>query len=255
MMPKGLLLRNQHMRVFGPILMLACVAMGVAAYASTASKNSAAQQPITPPPLDKSKITVYVSDFELHAQPRRTDGSSPRRTSAHNTSSSAKQANPAGSAQEPDNPVQQAHAITDLLSVNILAALQKNGYQAVRLPAGRPSQGVTLRGVFAEADELNHIRRVILGSGSQSPTFLLYVTAQNLAKPDQAFYQLVDPSTPGVTPEEFRYGPIITLTSYAPLSKYELSKEPTSDDIKKVAGEIAVGLDTLLHKNPAALSE
>jgi Domain of unknown function (DUF4410) len=254
-MRRGLVLRNQPVRGFGPILMLGCLAITVAAYSSTARRNNAAQQPITPPPLDKSKITVYVSDFELHAQPRRTESRPPRRASAQNTSSSAKQANPAVSAQDSDNPAEQAHAITDLLSVSVIAALEKNAYRAVRLPAGRPSQGVMLRGVFAEADELNHIRRVILGSGSQSPTFLLYVAAQNLAKPDQALYQLVDPSTPGVTPEEFRYGPIITLTSYVPLSKYELSKEPTLDDIKKVAKEIAAGLDTLLNKNPTAFTE
>jgi hypothetical protein len=38
------------------------------------------------------------------------------------------------------------------------------------------------------------------------------------------------------------------------MTKYELVKDPTEDDIRKICGDIAVNLAKLLKANPAAFS-
>lgn len=233
------------------ITFFCALTLAVISAASPHRANSAAsQQPIAPPALDKSKIVVYVSDFELQAAPRFLPSSAPANSSSAQRPQNAN-ANPSAS---PNSPQQQARILIDLLSANIVVSLQQQGYQPTRLSSARPSSGVLLRGVFAESDELNHIRRALLGSGSPSPRFLVIVAAQNLAKPEQAFYQIVDPKTPGISPDETRFGPVITVTSYAPAAKYDLSKEPTLDDIKRLASQIAAGLSALIQANPAALT-
>jgi hypothetical protein len=45
------------------------------------------------------------------------------------------------------------------------------------------------------------------------------------------------------------------LNSYVPLAKYELDKNPTEEDIRKVCGQIAASLTALLTANPNAFAE
>jgi hypothetical protein len=49
-------------------------------------------------------------------------------------------------------------------------------------------------------------------------------------------------------------GPVITLNSYIPLAKYELDKNPTEEDVRKICAQIAASLKGLLASNPNAFS-
>jgi hypothetical protein len=103
--------------------------------------------------------------------------------------------------------------------------------------------------VFAEPDAENRIRRALLGGSSANPKFLLYVGIFNLARPDQPLYQLA-PEQPSGT----QFGPVITLNNYIPLAKYELDKNPTEEDVRKICAQIAASLTPLLAANPNAFS-
>ena len=107
-----------------------------------------------------------------------------------------------------------------------------------------------LRGVFAETDARNRIRRSLWGGTSSNPRFLLYVGIFNLARPDQPLYQLATEQPPNN-----QYGPIITLNAYIPLAKYELDKNASEEDVRKICAQIAASLTALLAANPNAFSQ
>ena len=133
------------------------------------------------------------------------------------------------------------------MSDALVRALNQAGYNAGRLPAGNllPKEGLRIRGVFAEADEKNRARRLLVGGDPVSPNMLLFVGVNNLARPEQPLYELAIPPIP-----DSRHGPVITVTSYAPAARFELSREPSEEELKKIAAQIAADLTALLNANP-----
>jgi len=127
-------------------------------------------------------VAVYVNDFELPAvAPSPTQNKGPATTTG---------ANPADhTADEADIPSVQARMLTDAFSKTLVETLQKIGFTATRVREKPGGKGVLLRGVFAELDRENRIRRVILGAGSPNPQFFLYVGTFNLKSPDQPLYE------------------------------------------------------------------
>ena len=101
-----------------------------------------------------------------------------------------------------------------------------------------------LRGVFAEADEQNRARRLLVGGEPVGPNIILYVGVNNLKNPEQPLYELADPPAP-----DPRHGPVITVTSYAPAERFELSRDVSDDELKKVARKIAADLTALVAAN------
>ena len=188
-------------------------------------------------PTDAQKIPIYVSDFELFAA----------------AMSDPNLKNAAASANRPDNPLYsdadpatvQARRLMDSFAITLVEMFQKNGYTASRITGSLPTSGVLLRGVFTEPDDKNRIRRAILGAGSTAPTFTLYVGTFNLAHEDQPLYQLAPVQSP-----DSRFGPVISLNAYIPLVKYELDKDPSVDDMRRICDQIVGGLTKLLTQNP-----
>jgi uncharacterized protein DUF4410 len=187
-----------------------------------------------PPQSPVSGPVIYISDFELQAV-------SPK-------------LRPADVKTQPqsDEPSEQAKRIVSSLKLDLIEALKKAGFSVQSFPqqSGRPDNGVLIRGVFTEPDEYNRVRRVLLGSGSPSPKFVLYVGASNLARPDQPLYQLVPFNAPGF-PIETRFGPLITVNSYLPVTSFDLPRRPSDDDLKRIAGDITARLSSLIAANPA----
>jgi hypothetical protein len=173
---------------------------------------------------------VYVSDFQIDVL--RPTGFTPQKPE--------------------DDPQKLASHIVELMSTKLVLALQKAGYSATRVHAGdpRPDSGVQIRGLFAEVDNENHWRRAVIRSAADTGKMQALVTAANLAKPDQALYEIAH--LPG---NEDKPGAVITLSPYAPLTKYELSKDATEDAFKGIAARVVNDLTELLNRNPAALTE
>jgi len=149
-------------------------------------------------------------------------------------------------------PADRANALINAVSENLIRALTQAGYDARRLPAGSalPTTGLRLRGVFAEADERNRARRLLVGGEPVGANLILFVGVNNLARPEQPLYQLADPPEP-----DPRHGPVITVTSYAPAARFELSREPSDDELKKISSNIAASLTALVNANHLSLSQ
>jgi hypothetical protein len=185
-------------------------------------------------------VAVYVNDFELPAvAPSPTQNKAPATTTG---------ANPAdNTTDEADIPSVQARMLTDAFSKTLVETLRKNGFTATRVREKPGGKGVLLRGVFAEPDAENRIRRVILGAGAPNPQFFLYVGTFNLKSPDQPLYEPAAMQAP-----DPRYGPVITPNAYIPMEKFQIAKHPTQEDVQKVCTQIAQNLNELLQANKAA---
>jgi len=224
-----------------------------------------------------SKI-VFVSDFELDVARRRAEkgssrgaavetapeeasGAAPAAASASSnatpTSSSSKTSHSPAStrpadSQTDDTASERANALVTAMSENLLRALGKAGYTVHRIRPGEtlPQAGLRIRGVFAEPDEGNRIRRLLVGSDSTAPKMLLYVGVDDLARPQQLLYELAKPSI-----NDGKHGPVITVTSYSPVARFEMDKNPSDEDIKKVVTDIVADLSALMGANHSLVSQ
>jgi hypothetical protein len=192
---------------------------------------------------DPPKPPVYVGSFDIDVVPAKND-----RNVAGGRNPSADQR---GEKKE-ETAAQHARRLVDLLSNDLLEALWKAGYSAQRLGPnqGRPSGGVQIRGVFAEVDSENHWRRAVIRSGSDSGKLEVLVSVANLARPEQALYEIA--RLPG---NENKPGAVITLSPYAPLTKFETDKDPEENQFKRIASRVVADLTALLNTNPAALTQ
>jgi Domain of unknown function (DUF4410) len=183
-----------------------------------------------PPQIDarSAKPPVYVSDFEIDVLPAN------------------------GVNKPEEDPRKQASRLVELMSTKVVDALQKAGYSAMRMHAGdtRPDTGVGIRGLFAEVDSENHWRRAVIHSATDSGKMQALVAVSNLAKPDQALYEIAP--LPGNDPGP---GAVITLSPYVPLTKFDLSKDADEKEFQRIAPRIVNDLTDLLQRNPAAISQ
>ena len=224
------------------------------------------------PPL--GAMVVYVSDFDLDVvvrkpRPRQSPpvssrSVSGRRSTSSSTSlatgpkspssavSSASRTSSGPDASTEETPADRANALVNQVSESLIRALTEAGYDARRLPYGTalPKVGLRLRGVFAEADEQNRARRLLVGGEPVSPNMILFVGVNNLAHPEQPLYELADPPYP-----DPRHGPVITVSSYVPAARYELSREPSDDELSKISADIAASLAALVNANRLSLAQ
>lgn len=226
------------MRVVGLIFLVFFAICGRVACAQEETKPAAVSSPQQPSQtsdstVDKSTI-VYVSDFELDVPDGKDEKGTPIVAPAPAAQPDAK---------KEDSPAEQAGKLVDWMSLTLVKELEKAGYTARRLRPGeaRPEQGIQIRGVFAEPDEENRLRRVVFASGPGVGDMSLFVGVSNLARPDQALYAFADGKS-----GEHKAGAVITVTSYAPVAKFELQKDATEKAVKDTASKIVADLTTLL---------
>jgi Domain of unknown function (DUF4410) len=216
---------------------------------------------------------VYVSDFELDVFRGRVESASRSGTSqntasnqvagtAAGTRASTAASTPLGAttssrARPPDSqkeatPAEQADTLVTTMAENLVSALEKAGYKVQRLRSASPlpTVGIRLRGVFAEADERNRVRRLLVGSNATALRMLLYVGINNLARPEQPLYELANPPA-----NDRGHGPVITITSYSPAARFEMTRNPEDEDFRKIATEIVADLNALLNANPMAAAQ
>jgi len=188
---------------------------------------------------DKLKV-VYVSDFELHAV---TDTDDKKTVGPVSASDSKK-------GDKLEEPAEQASRLVDLMSTTLIKELQKAGYTVHRKLPGdaRHSEGLEIHGIFAETDEQNRLRRAVIGNDAGNAKMELFVGVENLARPEQPLYTVADPRS-----NERMQGPVITVSAYAPVAKFELDKNASEKAINDTAATIVADLDSLLNANVAAL--
>jgi hypothetical protein len=153
--------------------------------------------------------------------------------------------------QTDDSPRAQAAKLVDLTSSTLVKVLEQEGYSVRRLKSGAspPDSGVIIRGVFAQVDQNFGIRRVVIGGLVTDPKMLVFVGIGNLARPEQALYAVVSPQ-----PAD-NLGPLISVSAYAPIGRYELDRDPSEELLRRTATNIAGDLTRLLNANPLALEQ
>ncbi|HTT32965.1 MAG TPA: DUF4410 domain-containing protein [Methylomirabilota bacterium] len=208
-------------------------------------------------------MIIYVSDFDLDVvvhkpgqRPahRNTPSSTLPGASSKPVSSSSRTSHSTAPSDDSKEiaPADQANGLINAVSESLIRALHQAGYQAERLPSGSPlpKAGLRLRGVFAEADERNRARRLLIGGEPVSPNILLILGVNDLSRPEQPLYALADPPIP-----DPRHGPVITVTSYAPAIRFELSREPSDEELNKISAQVASSLTSLLNANHLSLAQ
>ena len=187
------------------------------------------------------KVPVYVTNFELDVVPL---------PPGQRAAQAANPSRPGATTEPPPDPAKLASHLVDTMATKLVEALQKSGHSAQRLQPGqgRPDNGVQIRGIFAEVDSENHWRRAVIRSGSDTGAMNALVAVANLAKPDQALYEIAH--LPGNTN---RPGAVITLSPYVPLEKFDINKNADDKAFAGIAVRVVADLDALLRKNPAAL--
>jgi hypothetical protein len=261
------------------LLLLLFASIAIPVPSGSAAETSVALRVTQGPNADpgNSKV-VYVKDFELEVVRRGTDKNSPSASASNPASgelggaassaprapssspatgptgkpSSSPAITPPADSKTENSPAVRANALVNAMSEALVKALEKAGYTVHRQRAGEapPQTGLRIRGVFAEPDEQNRIRRLVVGGDSTSPKMLLYVGVDNLARPEQPLYELANPAS-----SDGRHGPVITVTSFSPGARVEMDKNPADEDIKKITTDLVADLNALLNANEMGASQ
>jgi hypothetical protein len=196
-------------------------------------------------------VRVYVSVFAINAAPAKRPVRVPPPATAQNSQDSPKPTvETAPVPFDPEVNTKEAARLQGFFGDALLQALRKGGYTAAPQPGTRPEKGVQLKGVFVEVDSQNHNCLALIGGTAPPPKYLLYVGAYNLARPDQPLYKVMTMETC-----DAHFGPLISLNNYIPMEKYEVSKSPSEDEVRKICAQIAANLRALLGANPTAFSQ
>jgi hypothetical protein len=246
------------------VLFGCCAAVATPAQQEGTKPAAAApQSPTEEVTTDKSRI-VYVSDFELEVPSgaAKENGAVAKPAPAATFAPAAQSDGKAqADAKRADGTAEQAARLVDFMSSALVKELEKAGYTARRMRPGeeRPEEGIGIKGVFAEPDAENHLRRAVLGTGASVGKMALFVSVGNLARPDQPLYAVVDPKVANVDPKvadnsEKEPGAIITVSAYAPVAKFELPKSITEKNVKDTASAIVADLTLLLNSHVAIIT-
>src|SRR5207248_6645764 len=148
----------------------------------------------TPFVFSPANTVIYVSDFELDSENFQADQNMER---AHRHPHVVN-----GPLRQSKDSTTQAQNLVHLMATDIVQELTKAGYKAQRLAATdvRPSEGVWVHGVFTELSEGNRRRRAVIGFGTGEAKMDLYVTMNDLSRPDQPLYTTATAEESGKKP-------------------------------------------------------
>ena len=214
----------------------------VSAPAAAAPPNSSA-----PPAASASANGAATSDSQVTDETKAATS----RTDADAASGSAKPDTTRSDVPPDNTPRAQAARLVDLTSTVLVQVLEKAGYTVKRLrnSVARPESGVVIHGVFAQVDPNAGLRRVVVGGIATDPKMLLFIAVGNLARPEQSLYQVVKAAPAG------NIGPEISVSVYAPVSRYELDFDPAPEQLKSTSEIISQDLTRVLNANPLALNQ
>lgn len=179
---------------------------------------------------------IYVTDFDLEVQDVKSGpGFLPQR----------KQPGPrpnigpkARSAQK--DPEVYAREIVELMATSLVKELTKKELNAQRFNTGGPlpANGLLVRGVFAQVDEGNRLRRMAIGFGAGETEMQVFVSVDDLVRGSpKPFYELDTKAESRKLP-----GVVITMNPYVAAGKYILSGRDLQKNIMQTASKIAADI-------------
>jgi hypothetical protein len=227
------------------VLCLAIAGFAHPTYPQANSTQAAAATPATVLANPDRAITVYIKDFELDAADVTTDQSRIGNGPLHGNGPLRRAT---GTGKSNDSAAEAQHVVK-LMSDNLVEDFTKAGYTTKLLAPGdyRPAVGILITGVFTELDEGNRVRRAVIGFGAGAATMQLYVTATDLAHPEQALYQSDANDSGGKKP-----GAVITMNPYVAAAKFVMEKNATDKTVKKTTKQITTEFDKRMKTGTAA---
>ncbi len=200
--------------------------------------------------FNPKSVRVYVAPFDINAAPDKEPAAVSQAPVPQKSQPGARATGESPHVLQDAAPSsKQAERLKAFFSEALVQALRKSGFNAAPQESSRPEKGVLLKGVFAEVDSQSHNCLAILGGTAPAPKFVLYVGVYNLARPDQPLYRVMTMENCDAP-----YGPVINLNNYIPMDKYEFSKNPTEDEVRKICAHVVANLKALLSVNSAAFS-
>jgi hypothetical protein len=180
------------------------------------------------PDSEAASVPVLVSDFEMNSVPVR-----PKPPAG--TPGAPEKAKPEAPLVygDTDVPSAQARRLMDYFATTLVQTLEKKGFHAARASGPNPAAGALIRGVFAEPDAMNRIRRALLGGGSPNARFLLYVAIFNLARQEQPLYQPATNQTSSNGDE-----PTLPLNNCISVGMSQVSKSFTEAGLQKICNQL-----------------
>ncbi|MGA2605834.1 MAG: hypothetical protein ABSH01_00075 [Terriglobia bacterium] len=196
-------------------------------------------------------VRVYVSLFDINAAPGKEPADISQAPAPQKSQFGVRASGESPHVlQDAETSSKQAERLKAFFSDALVQALRKSGFNAAPQGNSRPEKGVLLKGVFAEVDSQNHNCLAVLGGTAPAPKFVLYVGVYNLARPDQPLYRVMTMENC-----DAHYGPLISLNNYIPMEKYEISKNPSEDEVREICAHVVANVMALLSVNSAAFSD
>jgi hypothetical protein len=181
--------------------------------------------------------SVYVADFDLEAEDVHQDqGLLPHPLGRQGPGSRIR-----SMGKGDGDPQKQAREIIDLMSDSLVKDLMKLGYSCRRVEPGEhlPGSGILLRGLFANVDEGNRLRRAAIGFGAGHTDVQVIVSVSNLgAGSVQPFYEVNSGAKKGKMP-----GAVITMNPYVAAAKFVLAGKDMKKGVTQAASNIATAVD------------
>jgi hypothetical protein len=181
-----------------------------------------------------ARPVAYVTDFELDAADVKPDENRVDRARGL-----LQGLRPLRGSQQ-DDPQAHAQHIVSALSTQLVADLQKAGFDARRLGAGdaQPAQGWLVRGVFLSVDEGNRVKRAVVGFGAGQNTIEVAVAIDNFqANAPAPLYETIEGQS-----SEHKPGAAVTLNPYVAAAKFVLAKgdehKTIVDTAQKISDEV-----------------
>jgi hypothetical protein len=180
---------------------------------------------------------IYVADFELEAENvHESTGILPQPLGRRG---------PIGQVRSPaiseEDAEAKARKMIDLMSNSVVNDLKNLGYGSRRLSSKErlPETGMLVRGLFANVDEGNRLRRAAIGFGAGQTDLQVIVSVSNLGRGNlEPFYDINTGAQRGKLP-----GAIITLNPYVAAAKFVLAGKDMKKGITKTASKIASAVD------------
>lgn len=186
---------------------------------------------------------IYVTDFDLEVQdvksgpgllPQRKQPIGPRPNIGPRARSAQK------------DPEVYAREIVELMATSLVKELTKKELSAQRFNTGGPlpANGLLVRGVFAQVDEGNRLRRVAIGFGAGDTEVQVFVSVDDLVRGSpKPFYELDTKAESRKLP-----GAVITMNPYVAAGKYILSGRDLEKNITQTASKIAADIAEHIKK-------
>ena len=142
-----------------------------------------------------------------------------------------------------EDPAVRARQVVELMANCLVKELSKSGFATVRLPPGAamPVEGWLVRGVFAEIDEGNRLRRAMVGLGQGQTALQVVARVDDLSQgAPRPLYEIDTKATSG---SQMGAAPTLALGPYGAAARFVMAgkdlERNVQDTAKEIAGQLA----------------